>query len=500
LAVESKHPDYVTHHCDWEACRDVYEGESAVKRRDDGQRYLPPTVGMRLDWHLAAQNGQDKIGQRNYEAYRARALLSGFLTDAVDQFLGMLWHRPTTFELGMLEQYFGDDRPATSEGETLKQLLRRMHVQAFVTGRMLLMADLPAEELSNPQPYFCLYNAEKVINWDDGARQLARRTLNLVVLDESGNERSADLDWKWTNRYRVLKLGPLATNETQGAYQVAVSEGGTIDEAAFQAPEMRQKPLDQIPAVFVNTKGTTTEVGSPPLLALARRVLALYRMDADFRQYMHVSGQDTLFTKCAEDGEVTSVGAGAHINLKNPKSDARFIGISAAALGEARAALENETTLCAKKAGEMLADNSKQRESGDALAERTGRKGASLIDIAQTCAAGLQQMLRILAKWLGASPAQQEEIKVIPNEKFGTPMFVTDDLMKLIQAYVLGAPITLQSIHEYNVAHGYTTLTWDEMVLAKRSEHEMLSDMMPMPAPKPGDEEPADDAQDDAAE
>jgi len=488
VPVESQHPEYQLHVEDWEACRDVYHGQSAVRRRECGQRYLPPTRGMHIDGMQAGG-----LGRKNYDAYRDRALLSGFFTDAVDTFLGMLWHRPTVFELGMLEQYFGEDKPATQCGESLKQLLRRMHVEALVAARMVLMGDLPSEEATNPAPYLELYKAERVINWDDGARQLARRVLNLVVLDECGPVRSG-FQWKEQTQYRVLELGALAANESAGAYRVAVvNEAGDVPELAFQSPTVRRRPLDEIPAVFVGTKSTTTEVNDPPLLALARAVLALYRMDADYRQQLHMQGQDTLFTRGVPPENVTAVGAGAHIHSDNPHADAKFIGVSAAGLGETRQAIENERVICAKKAGELLADNSKQRESGEALAERTGRKGTSLLDIAQTCAAGLQQILRIMAKWLGATPGQINEIKVIPNEKFGTPMFVTEDMKKLVEAYVLGAPITLESIHEYNVAHGYTTLTWDEMIQKKRSEQEMLAELLPMPAPNAEDDSDEED-------
>lgn len=497
MAVESRHPCFDSHIADWEACRDVYHGQSAVRSRDQGVRYLPPTTGQVID---GAYDGHDTRGWKNYCAYRNRALLGGFFSDAVDMYMGMLWHRPTTFELGPLESVFGDGKPATSAGESLAQLLRRMHAEALVTARHGLFADMPEAEASTPQPYIELYQTEQIINWDDGARQLARRMLNLVVLDESGSVRDANLSWTWKKQYRVLWLGQLAANEAKGAYGNAVFDGGEpFDPSRVFNPVARNKPLDEIPFVFVGTKSITTQVDDPPLMALAWATLALYRMDADYRQHIHMQGQDTLVTSGAADGEVSSVGAGAHLGMQNPDAKAYFIGINGQGLGETRQAIQNDQTLCAKKAGEMLADNSKQRESGDALVERTGRKGASLVDIADTCAAGLERMLRIIAKWLGHSPAQCETIKVIPNKKFGTPKVVPGEMKQLVEAYVLGAPITLQSIHQYNVDHGYTTLTWDEMIEAKRSEMEMLAELLPMPAPT-GEEDEEDGADKAAAE
>lgn len=481
MAVDSKHPSYVRRILDWEACRDVYEGQSAVMCRDGGRRYLPPTHGQLID-----MRDRPEIGRANYEAYRDRALLSGFFADAIDTFLGLLWHRPTTFELGPLEPIFGDGKPATGCGDSLAQLLRRMHVEAMTTGRLGLLGDMPAEETTNPQPYIELYEAEQIINWNDGEYDLGRSKLNLVVLDESTPVMLDDLSWEPRSYYRVLWLGKATENDADGTYSVARFEDSQpFDPATGVQPKARGKALDEIPFVFVSPKSLTTRIESPPLIALARAVLALYRMDADYRQHIHMCGQDTLVTSGAEPNEVNSVGAGAHIAITNPDGKAYFIGIESQGLAETRAAIQNDQALAAKKAGELLADNSKQRESGDALLQRTGRKGASLNDIADMCAEGLQRMLRIIAKWLGFE-SRVDEIRVIPNKQFGTPAFVSAELKALVEAYVLGAPITLHSIHEYNVAHGYTTLTWDEMIAEKRSELEILSDLLPMPAPGDG--------------
>jgi hypothetical protein len=498
MPVESRHPEYQSQIRDWQACRDVYEGQSAVKARDNGMRYLPPTTGMWLDGMQAysystygaqayVAPNKSQMGYINYLAYRDRALLSGFFSDAIDMFMGMLWHRPPTIELGPLKPYFGDEKPATADGQTLLQLLRRIHAEQLTIGRCGILGDLPEIESTRPTPYIELYQSERIINWDDGGRELATRRLNLVVIDECGKKRKPNLEWEDKESWRILNLGALETNEETGAYRVAVvDKPGALDPAAFTvAPNVRNRGPDEMPFVFIGAKSTTTRIDRPPFLTLVEQVLALYRMDADYRQCLHMQGQETLFTKCAEDGEVSSVGAGAHINIKNPKGDAKFIGLSGNGLGEMRQAHENETARCAKKAGELLADSSKQRESADALVERTGSKGTKLIDIALTAAEGLQRMLRILARWLGLPDT---EIVVKPNKEWSAGQFASKTLLELVQAYVLNAPITLQSIHEYNVRNGYTTLTWDEMIAAKRSEVELLGELMPMAPPKPGDD------------
>lgn len=486
MPVESKHPEYECHISDWEACRDVYDGQSAVKKRDDGKRYLPPTTGMWLD---GMQNSH-QMGYKNYCAYRDRALLAGFYSDAIDFFMGLLWHRPPTIELGPLKQYFGDDKPATADGQTLMQLLRRIHVEQLTVGRCGILGDLPAVESTQPTPYIELYQAERITNWDDGGRELARRTLNLVVLNECGPVRKKNLEWETKERWRVLDLGALETNELSGTYQVAIIEKqGDIPPEAFKAedqPNVRGKRLEELPFVFIGAKSTTTRIDTPPFLALVEAVLALYRLDADYRMSLHMNVGDTLLTVAAEADEVKSVGPGAHINIKNPKGRGEFIGQSGSGLAEMREAVQNAESRCAKTAGEMLADSSKQREGADTLAQRTGNKGTRLIDVALTAAEGLQRMLRILARWLGLPDT---EITVEPNRQWAAEEFAAQSLLQLVQAYVLNAPITLQSIHEYNVKHGYTTLTFEEMIEQKRSEKDLLFDLLPLPPPAPGEDQ-----------
>lgn len=504
MKVNTKHPNFEYYLADWEACRDTYRGETAVKRRNKGHRYLPPTTGMWLD---GMQNDQQQ-GWKNYRAYLTRALLAPFVQDAVDMLLGMLWHRVGTIELGPLEATWGKDRPATPNGQTLMQLWRRIHVQQLVTGRVGALIDLPGQTLAKPQPYVELYNSEKIINWDEGSVELRKNALNLVVLDESTQVRDV-FEWKPVDIYRVLFLGDLRANEPAGEYRAAVVRSDDSDGLEMSperveqlvggatGPNIYKRGLQEIPFVFIGSKALGAEIDDPPLLGLVRSVLALFRMDADYRQFLHMQGQDTLVTIGAEDGEVTSLGAGAHINLSNPKADAKMIGVDSKGLEEMRAAIENDRAMAAKKAGELLSDNSKARESGDALTQRVGARSASLKQIAQVAAEGLQEVLRITARWMGHGEGVVEKIIVTPNEEFAQRSIDTKSIKELVETYLLGGPITLEQIYRYQMSQGLTDVPWEDFIAAKRTEAEALSDLMPS-GPTEGDEE-EDDDQDEGA-
>src|ERR1043165_6043431 len=84
------HPEYVCKRPLWEECRDVLAGQKAVKERDGGTRYLPPTAGMILD----GMDHPDELGYQNYQAHLKRAHFYGYYTEGVDLALGMLWNKP----------------------------------------------------------------------------------------------------------------------------------------------------------------------------------------------------------------------------------------------------------------------------------------------------------------------------------------------------------------------------------------------------------------------
>jgi hypothetical protein len=147
-------------------------------------------------------------------------------------------------------------------------------------------------------PYIALYDAESIINWDEGSNQAGLNALNLVVLNESQSVRDG-FAWKDVERYRVLVLGDLNVNEEdlQSAVysQMVVDYGnGKAINEVFVEPKIMGQSLNEIPFVFVNSKDVSATPDSPPLLGLANLCLAIYRGEADYRQSLHMQAQDTL--------------------------------------------------------------------------------------------------------------------------------------------------------------------------------------------------------------
>ncbi len=463
MALSTKHPLYGQFAPDWRVMNDTFQGERQVKMK--GSEYLPATSGMLADGFPAATS----TGFKAYDAYRTRAIFPPYVQEAVRTLVGIMHHKPPTIELPAALVPMREK--ATVQGESLEMLLRRINENQLSPGRYGMLLDLPSTPiLGQVLPYIATYQATSMINWDNGRRDdPVVQSLNLVVLDETEDERQMDFEWKRKEKYRVLVLGDPEDNEGvgQGVYQAGVfRETNTFDPSQLTTPTLRGTTLDEIPFVFVNALDIVPTPDEPPLLNLARLCLAIYRGEADYRQSLFMQGQDTLVTigDRVQEGKNSvadnsyRTGANASINLPL-ESDAKFIGVDSTGLSEQREALQNDRKEAAQMTGQLLDNRSRGIEAADALEMRVSARTATLNGVAQTGAFALQKLLRQAAVWIGADP---EQVVVQENKEFANKEFEGKSLMELMQAKLLGAPISIETIHAIAQDRGLTEFELEE--------------------------------------
>jgi len=464
MALTSKHPSYQAMQPLWVITRDVYLGENQIKEK--GVDYLPPTGGMLLDGM-----GVNQDGQKHYQSYKQRAPFPEDFKTGVETLMGMLHRKPATIELTPRLESLREK--ATLSGESLDLLLQRINEEQLVTGRLGLIVDMPvAPDPSNPMPYIAMYVAEAIMNWDDGSFVNGFNALNLVVLNETGYERQSDFTWELKQKYRVLQLGAVDTNEPNGEaeYMQGTFQETDYNPAALTAPKLRGQTLKKIPFVFINTKDIVSTPDNPPLLPLAYKALTIYRGEADYRQNLHMQGQDTLVViggvgnRTVEgEAEPLRVGAGSRIEVEQ-QGDAKYIGVTSSGLAEQRTCLENDRKEAKHLAAQLIQQGSSQNvESGEALKTRLSAQTATLVQIAKSGAAGLEQALRMIAEWLGDDPLK---VTVTPNLEFGVMTADAAALVQLMSSKAMGLPLSLESVHGYLVKQGLTEMDFDtEMAL-----------------------------------
>lgn len=477
MAIDSTHPEYDARIDDWLKMRHCYEGERAVKEQET--TYLPATGGMLLDGM-----GSGEQGRANYDSYIARACFPSYTEDAVRDLVGAMHAKPAMIELPKAMEPMLES--ATIKGESLQLLLRRINEAQLMTGRIGLLLDLPTEG-NAPLPYIALYDAEKIINWDDGSIGAPTlQTLNLVVLDESEAIRNDDLEWEEVERYRLLTLGDVTANESDGIYRQALY---VVDYETVSGKEQRNIPkvvdgkliepqisgnrLEEIPFIFINATDLLPCPMKPPLLALADLCLSIYRNSADHEQGLYMQSQDTLVVKGGADDAVYRVGAGATINVPND-GDAKYIGVTSDGLSEQRENIQAKHRQAKEMAGQLVDTTSRQKESGEALRVRVAAQTVTLYQVALAGAEGLQSLLRIAAQWIGANP---EEVIVTPNLEFAEPAMTATDFLQLMQAKEKGLPLADEDIHELLKKNKLTVKDFEDVMSLLADERGRLLDL-----------------------
>ena len=479
-SISNPHPDFSARRPDWVVMFDTNEGQRHIKSKTT--IYLPSTSGMR-----ALSSNPKKLDQEGlelYQAYLTRAYYPDLVKETIRALVGVMDKEPATIELPDALEPMRDR--ATSKGESLNDLLIQIHMNQMLYGRLGLLADVDEQ---SDLPILVNYPAPQVLNWDDQTtsndtrqnqddkRQQAMRKLLLCVLDETRFERDTGdvFTWNLVSRYRALTLG----DGDSDVYTTFVERKGQRQESIV--PSIRGRTLERIPLVFINTTDLAAKPGEVPLINLANLALAIYRGEADHRSALFMSGQDTLIVigedlGASDDGEGAKpiIGSGAYLNLPTPEADAKFIGPDSMALSEQRTSLENDYTRAGEE-GIKLMSSGAGAEAAETLRIRAAARTATLQTMAMTAAAGLEEMLRICAEWVGANP---DDVNVEPNLDFIDESQMPADLVQFATAKKAGVPLSWQSVHSWMRKKDFTEKTFEEE-LEQMSDEEQIEALQP---------------------
>jgi hypothetical protein len=420
--VKEKHPDLAIVWEDWQECRDTVAGATTVKSK--GTIYLPMPSGFK----------GSVAPEEMYSAYKMRAQFPDMAAPTIQGMLGIIHQSEAQIE-GLDEGTPLADmwESATPDGLTLEALHRKITEEILTVGRVALLVDLPPE--GGELPWIAFYKAESLINWSESR--------NFFVLEEDYRVRTG-YSWNGKKRYRVLEV----VDET---YQVQVldedgdpltEDDDTTDQdvaegvaTAVVVPQARGgEPLGEIPLVVAGSRDLSLPPDQIPLIGVIRSASAIYRLDADYRHQLFMSGQETLFYIGLDKDDVPDyVGAGVGIAIPEG-GDAKYVGPSGAGIAAHKTAIEDERSNAAEAGSRMFAvGDKKAAESGEALRIRARAGSATLISVAQVSAAALEKALRYCALLVGEDP---NEIIVKPDLSFLDNDMTAEEANKLTELWM----------------------------------------------------------------
>lgn len=455
------HPDYDRHLASWDKIIDFYQGSDHVKSL--GVKYLPMTPMMVED-----NLNNPKSGDTVYENYLVRAVFPEYVQSAVDVAIGLIHQKPASIEVPVgMEKIV---QSLSNKGESALELLARINLNQLVPGRCGLLIDLPTDAVASSDPYVALYSATSIPNWDESSDFVNTDKVDLVVLDETGYVREG-LSWITKIKHRVLKF-------EDGVYSQCVFEGSEFDLSStdFIEPMLTGNRFEDIPFIFVNGKDLLPQPDIPPLLALANMVQTIYLGEADYRYTLFMQSQETFVTKGtvmntnpSKPDDPIKVGAGSHLAMQID-GDAKYVGVSSKGLSEQRASLAADRQRAEEHTGKITSASRANVESGEALRVRLGAKAATLNQIAITSANALERALKRIAKLKRLNP---DEVIVKPNLEFAKIGMQGQELVNMMSAKSLGAPLSLESIHAYLVDKGLTSMQFMDEVNKIKDEEKL---------------------------
>jgi hypothetical protein len=433
MSVDFKHPEYEFYKGFWEKCRDVYEGEEAVKGK--GKIYLP-----RL--------GSQKPGDNRYTAYKTRSMFYNATYRTVRGLTGAALRKEPTIEFPESKLDLLDS--VGPQGESFFQISRMTLSEQLAVGRYGLLVDA---EVGEDNPYITWYLAEDIINWRwaiiDGLQ-----VPSLIVLKEDAEvEGDDEFELEQEEKRRVLRLSPAydERGETQTGwfyssqlYHEEEKSSGSgkkkewIPEELLIPTMKGGRTLDRIPFTIFNAEDIALTPKKPPLNDLVNVNLSHYRTSADLEHGRHFTCLPQAWASGfgVPDGEELVIGSETAWVSEEPNAAAGYLEFTGKGLGHlSDAALEKEK-LMAILGARLLEEQKRDAEAAETVKLRQAGEGAVLSDIVDTGSEGLTQTLKFYADWIAIPP---ENVSVEISKDFFPTQIDPQTVIALMQGLQSGS-------------------------------------------------------------
>lgn len=464
MPVNTAREEYEFRLPDWQACRDSLQGERAIKA--EGATYLPVPPGMNNEGQTYLQGGK-KVADTRYSFYKSFAEFPEMISTVLDGFQGIIHGNDPHIELPPKLNYLLDK--ATVDGKTLLDLWHLMTGEVITTGRLTLLEDVDGK---TDQVYFATYSAETLINWRLAEDVLGKPPVMVVLHERYSEPKEGDpFVEESEDRYRELGLavhpdtGELAyftqvwaEREMQDQNGKTVTSYVVVEGPDF--PSIMGVPFEEIPITVFNHSSIGFEYESIPLLPLVRRALSIYRLTADYKRALYIKCDPQIWIAGVTSEEApTTIGGSAIWTFPNPQAKAHYLDIDGEGIPLLRDAINNEYERFYQEGGKLLDTAERGAESGEALRRRQVAQQVSLKDITMNLGFEFEKQLKKVAARLGADP---EAVKFVPDVDFAEPNITGQELMELMNAVQLGAPLSKQSIHSLQKKGGLTNMTFEQ--------------------------------------
>ena len=433
IQYNSVHPKYKDYLDIWLKCRDCFDGEEAVK--DKNQRYLP---------FLTMQESSE------YYNYKSRAIFLNVMRRTIQGLVGAALRKTPIIKVpARMESYLED---MDLHGMTIMELIQKLLTEMLVTGRVCVVVD----RLENSRCYTSCYSAESNINW-----RYQDKTPIMSVFAEEIDVTEDGFSHELSNQYRVYDFDEDGNLRVRVALEKLPEEEDDEkgDEASrdFEIihevyPSFRGEGLKDLPVFVFNSSGLGLDtVSPPPLVDLANISLSHYRTSADLENGRHFTSlPQAWLTGVDKDDFINGLHIGGNKAWIIPNEAARlgYLEFSGQGLGSLENALKEKEAMMAV-VGARLLESKKGVESAETSRIRQNIETSVLSHIAVTLQNGLRKVLGYMAQWEGLNA---DEVHLELNMDFVDVRIPHQEIIALVQAYQMGG-ISMDTLL-YNLKQG----------------------------------------------
>lgn len=340
----------------------------------------------------------------DYSGYLARALYVNATQRTHDALVGMVMGKPAAAEIPSALSGLADY--IDGRGSRLEDFARNAVSEVLETGGGLAVVDYPERPpgiFTRPQevaaglrPVVSWYAREAVLDWRMGTVR-GNEEFTFVKLSETWDEQVDEWTVKTRQAVRVYDM-------QDGRVRVRVfrhlSSGWVLHSEAWPTARSGQG-LRYIPAVAFGP--VVNRFGKPPLLDLADANLAHYRNSADLEHALHFTGLPTPYASGVNPSELPglTLGSSAGYVFEDANAKIQFASYGAEGLGALKEAMADKVQMMAALGARMLSPESRQAESGEALAIRRGGENSALAKVADSVSRSIVLVLETVAEWEG---------------------------------------------------------------------------------------------------
>jgi hypothetical protein len=385
VAVDRKHPDYLSLAPLQQKARDVIAGEEAVH------------AGREL--YLPRPPGQDNA---DYDIYLARAGFLNGTRQTVKTFSGMIFRNDPIIDASDAMHLFLED-VTQSDQSFLAFAVQAVDEQLSVYRYGVLLEAEGQDADGNADgglPFWKPYVTENIWYWEK-RRVRGNFQFSLIVLSEMAEEKTGRFDSIQVHQLRVLSLDGDGETYQQEIYQFIREDGNGEKHWVLTdtiQPLVQNAPFESIPFFFFPDE----DIHPPPLLDLVNKNLDHYRTIADLEQLAHnVAIPIRYFLGIEEDSLPHYQGPDVIWHSTSADSKVGVVEISGAGgdLLERRAQAKKEEM--AQLGARILAPDKKAAEAEGTLIIRAAGENSQLAALANKNSMRFTRLLEMTRDWMG---------------------------------------------------------------------------------------------------